>query len=528
MDLQIKKQLEDLYDKRVWEHVTLGEALDNWSKLYGERIAVVEGDTQLTYKELNSEVKHYAKGLLEKGVIKGDKVVLQLPNSIEFLILSFALFNIGAVPILALPAHRKTEIKGIIEKSEAKIYISKDKYLGFSYTDMIRDILNDLTVEMDVYILGNSEEFNSFEGLRSSDKLEVKTEIHYRDVGLLLLSGGTTGIPKLIPRRHCDYLYVAECTGKRCNMNEETVYLAALPMAHNFPLGCPGVIGTLIYGGKVVICQTTSPDEIVPLIEEEEVTITGLVPAMANMCIDFLEMEDFDISSLEVLQVGGSVLDSFMAQKIKEGFNCKLQQIFGIAEGLICCTELEDDNYSVYNTQGKPISEYDEILIVDDKGNEVSIGEYGELITRGPYTIYGYYNCDEINKVCMTEDCYFRTGDKARQLENGNYQVVGRLKELINRAGEKIMPSELEQILLTHNLISDVQVVGIPDDVLGEKIGVFILRDSEELSLNEVRTFLLDKGIAQFKLPDLIKYIESWPLTSVGKISKEKLKDLVL
>lgn len=528
MNCELKNKLEKNYDINVWKQLTVGEALDKWSEKYENNIAILENEKSLTYKELNIEVDYYANGFLENGIEKGDKVVLQFPNSTEFIIIAFALFKIGAVPIMSLPAHRKTEIKGIIELSKAKAYIAKDKYLGFSYVDMIRQIIKEDDLNIQVFIQGEKEEYKDIYALKSKNTLNEAIKIDYKEIGLLLLSGGTTGIPKLIPRRHCDYLYVAEHTGKICGLTENSIYLAALPIEHNFPLGCPGVIGTLFYGGKVVICPTTSPDEIIPLIEDENITITGLVPAMANMCIEFLEMEEYDISSLEVLQIGGSVLDAVTAEKIENGFGCKLQQIFGIAEGLICCTGLDDNNEIVYHTQGKPISIYDELLIVDENNNELPDGEYGELIIRGPYTIYGYYNLEEINKTCITKNCYFRTGDKARKLSDGNYQIIGRLKEMINRAGEKIMPSEIEQILLEYENIDEVQVVGIPDDNLGEKIGVFILNNEDRLSLNDLRMLLKEKGIAHFKLPDLVKYVDTWPLTSVGKISKNSLRKLVL
>ncbi|MBF1276292.1 MAG: AMP-binding protein, partial [Parvimonas micra] len=143
----------------------------------------------------------------------------------------------------------------------------------------------------------------------------------------------------------------------------------------------------------------------------------------------------------------------------------------------------------------------------------------------GPYTIYGYYNLSEVNEICMTEDCYFRTGDKARKLKDGNYQIVGRIKEIINRAGEKITPSELEEILLTHEHINSVQVVGIPDCLQGEAIAVFILNGNKELTLEEVRKFLISNNVADFKLPDKVKYIDAWPLTALGKIDRNKLKE---
>lgn len=377
-------------------------------------------------------------------------------------------------------------------------------------------------------IVGDSEEFLNF-NLLSRKKCKViveKGDNDYKKMGLLLLSGGTTGIPKLIPRRHCDYLYVAKELGKKCRLSEETVYLAALPMSHNFPLGCPGIIGTFMYGGRVELCDFTSPDEIISAVEERKVTITGLVPTMANLCVDFLMVSDSDISSLEVIQVGGSVLDSLSAERIEKTFGCKLQQIFGIAEGLICCTDLSDKKEIIYNSQGKPISDKDEVLIVDEKGEEVANEEYGELICRGPYTIYGYYNSEEINKKCINDKCYFMTGDKAKKLGDGNYKIVGRIKEMINRAGEKILPLELEKILIEHEYISDVQVVGVPDKILGEKIAVFLVDNKKIMTLKDVKEFLREKGVADFKLPDLVKYVDSWPLTSVGKIDRNKLKEL--
>lgn len=528
MNIKIKEKLEDFYDKEVWNHLSLGDFLTKVSEKYGEKIAIVEEDNKYSYKDIEIISKKYAKGFLREGFKRGDKIVLQLPNSAELIFVIFALFKIGVVPIMSLPAHRKTEISGIIELSEAKAYIAKDRYLGFSYVNMIREIIGENNLDIKVFIQGDNEEFRQLTEMKEDEPIEDNESVDYKELGLLLLSGGTTGIPKLIPRRHCDYLYVAEYSGLRCGLNEESIYLAALPMSHNFPLGCPGIMGTLFYGGKIVICPTTSPDEIIPLIEEERVTITGLVPAMANMCIEFLEMDEYDISSLKLIQIGGSVLDHITAKKIERGFSCKLQQIFGIAEGLISTTSLDDDSETIYNTQGKPISEYDEALIVDEEGKELPVEEYGELIVRGPYTIYGYYNLDEINKTCITEDCYFKTGDKARKLKDGNFQIVGRLKEMINRAGEKITPTELEEILLTHDKIEEVQVVGIPDQILGEKIGVFVLAGDNEITLNEIRTFLKEHGVAHFKLPDLVKKVDAWPLTSVGKISKETLRKSAL
>ncbi len=527
MDIQIKNQLEKYYKQNIWDPISLGEALTLWSEKYKDAVALTEDGESMTYQELESEANKLAQGFNKHGFNKGDVIVLQIPNSIEFVVVSFALFKLGVIPVMALPAHRKIEIKGIIEKTQAKGYIIKDQYLGFDYKAMAREIVSELGNPIEVIVIGLNEEFTALTALQSEEEFSEKVDVDYTEVGLYLLSGGTTGIPKLIPRRHTDYLYVARESGKRCGLNAGTVYLATLPIAHNFPLCCPGILGTLTVGGRVVICKVTSPDEIIPLIEEEEVTVTALVPALAGMCVEFLEEDDnYDLSSLEVVQVGGSVLESYLAQKIEETFGCTLQQVFGIAEGLICCTELDASDDIRYKTQGSPISPYDEVLIIDENEQEVPTGEAGGLIVRGPYTIYGYYNLEEVNKVCISETCYFKTGDKARKLENGNYQIMGRIKETINRAGEKITPSEIEELLLRHELIEGVQVIGIEDKLLGERICAFILGTEERLTLNDIRNYLIQKQVATFKLPDQVIYVDCWPLTSVGKINRNSLRAL--
>lgn len=230
-------------------------------------------------------------------------------------------------------------------------------------------------------------------------------EVDSYSTAVLLLSGGTTGVPKLIPRTHTDYMYNARMSAKRCQLDENSVYLAALPVAHNFPLCCPGLLGTLDAGGKVVLAPTTSPDDILTAITEEKVTITALVPAMVTVCMEMLEYdEDYDISSLKILQVGGAMLEDSLADKIIEEWPCTLMQVFGTAEGLLSFTSLDDDPAIIARCQGTPVSPADEVKIVDEKDEEVPIGVFGELLSRGPYTIDGYYMAEEANKTSFTDD----------------------------------------------------------------------------------------------------------------------------
>lgn len=524
MNSKIKEELIRFYDENVWEPLTVGEHLRIWSERYANKIAIVDGDEEVTYRQFIEEVNCYANGFLSHGFRKGDKVLFQLPNSKEFITILFAMMSIGVIPVVILMGHRFSEIKGVLNETSAKAYIGMNRYLGFSYEDMITDVIENTKKELQVYLVGETSKYKKLDILKQNKEIRTREKLDYRETAILLLSGGTTGFPKLIPNRHCEFIYLAKKLSEATDMDENTVYLTALPMSHKFALCCPGMIGTLSKGGKVVICRVSSPDEIIPLVEERKVSIMALVPTLANMCVEYLKNDDTNISSLKYLQIGGSVLDANLAKKIQDGFNCKLLQLYGMTESVITCSRVWDNDYDRLNTQGKKLSEFDETYIIDENGKEVADGEYGELIVRGPYTILEYYGLSEQNIAQFTEEGFLKTGDRTAKLKGGNYKIVGRVVEMINRAGEKIIPSELENVLLTNENIREVQVVGIPDEAFGEKIGVFILKEDITLTLREIRKYLEEKGIASFKLPDELIYVDRWPLTNVGKVDKNKLK----
>ncbi len=471
--MSYKKDMSKYEHLEGWERCGFGEQLDKWAEKYGERTAVTDSEDEISYMELKQKADCLAAAFLRKGILKGDKVLVQLPNRISFVIVFFALSKIGAVPIMMLPAHREAELEGIIELAKPAAYIVVEK-----------------------------------------------------ETAVLLLSGGTTGVPKLIPRTHTDYMYNARMSAKRCRLDSSDVYLASLPVAHNFPLCCPGLLGTLDVGGKVVLASATSPDDILDAITEEGVTITALVPAMVTVCMEMLEWdENYDISSLRILQVGGAMLEDSLADKIIEEWPCKLMQVFGTAEGLLSFTSPEDEGSLIARCQGTPVSPADEVKIVDEEDKAVPEGVFGELLSRGPYTIDGYYMAEEANKKSFTPDGFYRTGDKAMWTKDGRLRLGGRIKEQINRAGEKIMPSEIEAYLCRHSKIKEAAVVGVPDETLGNRICAFLVTDDEAgIDLQEIHRFLREIGIAAYKMPDQIERVETWPLTSVGKIDKKALE----
>jgi len=518
-----KKDLTKYEALENWEHIALGDWLHHCAEKYAGRIAVADSEQEISYEELDEKVNMLAGAFSKIGIQKEDKVIVQLPNRISFVTTFFALIRLGAVPILALPAHRDAELEGIMTVAQAKAYIVAERYLGYEYLGMAKQLKETFSCLETVIVDGDNGGDYLLKNLKGEGKEWDPVEGY--QTAVLLLSGGTTGVPKLIPRSHADYLYNGRMSAKRCNMTKDSVYLAALPVAHNFPLCCPGLIGTLDAGGKVVLSKTTSPDEILSLITEEKVSIMALVPSMVSMCMEMLEWDDsFDLSSLKILQVGGALLEDTLADRIIETWSCKLMQVFGTAEGLLCFTSLEDPDEIVARCQGTPISPADEVKIVDEKDEEVERGEFGELLSRGPYTIDGYYHAKEANEKSFTADGFYRTGDRAMWTKEGNIRMGGRLKEQINRAGEKITPAEVEAYLCQHSEIREAAVVGVPDEILGNRSCAFLqLNEGCELSHSDVYQFLKEKGMAEYKIPDQVECIEIWPLTSVGKIDKKAL-----
>ncbi|PKK16207.1 AMP-binding protein [Thermomonospora sp. CIF 1] len=483
-----------------------------------DRVALVAKDERLTYAELERRIDRTAAGLHRLGIRRGDRVVLQLPNTASFVIVFLALMRLGAPPVLALPAHRHSEIGYLCELAEAKAYIIPDRHAGYDYRELARSLGGVEHVIVD----GEAAEFTPLAEL-DADPIPLERP-DPADVGLFLLSGGTTGLPKLIPRTHRDYVYNLTASAEVCGFTSGTVYLVVLPAAHNFALACPGLLGTLSVGGTVVLAPSGSPDAAFPLIERERATVCAVVPPIALLWLDAATWSEEDLSSLQLLQVGGAKLATEPASKIPGVLGCKLQQVFGMAEGLLNYTRLDDPPELIETTQGRPLSPADEIRVVDpDTGEDVPEGEVGELLTRGPYTLRGYYKAPEHNARSFTADGFYRTGDLVRRLPSGHLVVEGRHKDQINRGGEKIAAEELEGHLIAHPAVHDAAVVGVPDPVMGERTCAFLVARGTPPTLREVKEFLRDRGVADYKWPDRIEVVDAFPRTPVGKISKKAL-----
>ncbi|MFE0337367.1 (2,3-dihydroxybenzoyl)adenylate synthase [Streptomyces sp. NPDC058955] len=513
-----------------WRGRSLRQLVADRAARHPEKIAAVDATGRLSYAELLAEADRVAAGLLDLGVARHDRVVVHLPNRIGFLTTVLALFGIGAIPVMALPGHRREEILHLVRSSDAVAYVGPDRLQGFDFRGLAREVRREAPGLRHVVIAGEAEEFTPLAELARSGAREL-APVDASDVALLLLSGGTTGVPKLIPRTHDDYAYNIEACARVVEFDEDGVYLAANPVPHNAALGCPGALGALVLGGKAVLAATPSPDHVFPLIEREGVTLTTLVPALALLWAEAALSTPVDMKGMTI-QVGSSKFGPAAAERVSDSLGCRILNVYGIGEGLITHTRPDDPLEVVFGTEGKPVCPDDEIRIVDADDRDLPAGETGELLTRGPYTIRGYFAAPEHNRRSFTPDGFYRTGDLARMTEDGDVVIEGRLKDIIHHLGEKVSAEEVEGHVLTHPLVLDTAVVGIPDDEADERVCVFVVlrggvdAEAERFTVRTVREHIRARGLASYKLPDQMVVVPDLPRTPVGKVDKKALKAL--
>lgn len=512
-----------------WQDKTLFDYLTDTVRSSPQATAVICGNRRLSYEQLSQRSAKLAQGFSALGLSKGDNVVLQMTNVAEFYECFFALLQKGIRPVLALPAHRAAEIQYFCQHTNAKAYIIDGDTEAYNFQQLALDVLDACPTIEHVVVKGEANHHPQFVSLSACYEQTVATQnadADADDIAFFQLSGGTTGTPKLIPRTHNDYAYSITASVEICEFDQSTCYLCALPAAHNFPLSSPGALGVFWAGGTVVLTQDPAPQNAFGLIARHKVTVSALVPPLALLWMGYAEHSPLDISSLSLVQVGGAKFSEAAARRLPKALNCKLQQVFGMAEGLVNYTRLDDSDDVIFTTQGRPISPLDELVVVDEQGQPVTAGEEGVLLTQGPYTIRGYYKAPEHNNCSFNAQGFYRTGDIVKITAAGNIIVTGRDKDQINRGGEKIAAEEVENQILLFNGVHDAALIAIPDDYLGERsCAVVVNKPDISIKPLEIKRFLRSRGMADYKIPDKVVFVERLPKTSVGKVNKKALRE---
>jgi 2,3-dihydroxybenzoate-AMP ligase/mycobactin salicyl-AMP ligase len=520
--------------RRWWPGITLGDMLDKSADLYPRKEALVDDRVRLTYAGLQESVNRLAIGLIDLGLEKGDTVLLQLPNWAEFVLSYFALQKIGCVPVILVSGYRQLEVSHLGRLTEAKAWIVPDAYRKIDYLSFAGEVRKEnpqLQYILSVRAHGEDSRFTTSlerlmkKGLSDIDRHRLGARRpHPTDIAHILPSGGTTGLPKGIPRTHNEYICNAEYVARIGEMSSEDIWLVTVPVGHNLGL-LIGVTGCIFMGAKLVLLDSTRPEDVCSTLQREKATFMPIVPTLLKRIVDLENLKDYDLGSLKKVSAGGEASSPELIRKTDEKIGCIYINEFGMSEGLLCRTRPDDDIETICSTVGKPCCPYDVIKILDEEGREMPPNRDGELATRGPAIFAGYLKNPDENRKSFTKDGFFRTGDQARIDESGYLKITGRIKDIIIRGGENISPAQVEGLLVSCPGIVDASVIGIPDKDLGEKVCAYVrVASGVKLTPEEIVAFMDAKGASKLLIPERFEFVDALPMTEAGKHDKKALR----
>jgi len=519
---------------RWWLGMTLGDVLNKTADVFPEKEAIVDDRMRLTYRELQEKVERFAVGLMKLGIERGDAVLLQLPNWSEFVCSYFALQRIGAVPVLLISGYKQLEVSHLAHLTEAKAWIVPEVYRKIDYTSFVPAVREkNPQLEHVISVRGErkSRAFStSLEDLMRQEPRAVdRDKLSSRrpeatDIAHIIPSGGTTGLPKGIPRTHNDYLCNVEYLHKAWEMNTQDVCLLIVPVGHNLAL--LNVVGAIFLGYKLVLLDSTKPQDLCNAIQSEKVTYMPTVPSLVKRMIELERLQDYDLNSLKKISAGGEPSPPDLIREVYRKLGCTYINEFGMSEGLLCRTKLTDDVETICNTVGKPCCPYEQVKIIDDGGRELTPNQDGELVTKGPGIFAGYLKNPEENRKSFTQEGFFRTGDQARLDGSGYLKITGRIKDIIIRGGENISPAQVEELLCSYPGVADAAVIGMPDKEMGEKVCAYVKPAAgAKIDPEGIKTFMENKGASKLLVPEKFEFVEDLPLTQAGKHDKKALRE---
>ncbi|MEJ2717689.1 MAG: AMP-binding protein [Deltaproteobacteria bacterium] len=521
--------------KGYWHNLTTGDLLDRNAEIFPDKLAFVDGKTEVTWKELRQYVNRMAIHFLRLGINYGDFVVLDLMNVVEVFYIIFGLNRIGAIPIMCLPRHRKAEVS-----YEAKHHQATGSVMPagerFDYPGMVDQFRDEIPHTKVFLTLGGEapDGWTAVEDLLEQD-VEKDHPADYLDqfkplpddIFVEHLSGGTTGIPKGIPRTYNDQICQWDHQGRTLGFTDETVPLVALPVLHNAAM--VELYGPAIFRGATsVICKSPRPEQMFQLVEKYRVTHILLIPIQMTYWQEAYEKaKDNDLSSLKVVMGAAEKVRPELVKWYLSEMGVQFVNIFGMAEGPLITTRWNNEADVQMHTVGRPIITDPEVIfrLVDDENKEVKRGEIGEMVSRGPLTFKGYFRAEEENKKAFDAEGFMHSGDLMSEREDGRLVVEGRKKDMIKRAGENVYPNVIEDRIAQMEGVAYCAVVGMPDKVLGEKLCAFVEPvEGKTLTFEDVIAYLKEVGVAVFELPERYQTVQGWPLTAINKINTRLLR----
>src|SRR5690625_913407 len=514
---------------------SVAEVLEIQARERPDHPFIIYGDRTLTYGQLDARARALAAGLHHLGIGVGDRIALDLPNWPEFVISTFAAAKLGATIVPLNPRFTHPELQFMLRHSEAAVAITVEELNGVDYLELFEGLIPTLPELQYLVTVGEEDlwyddRIYQFEDLLSSGEGRELPEVEIdpdEDVFAILYTSGTMGKPKGVELTHTNLVGTAASTVDAIELSPEDVIFGVTTIFHVFGLG-PGILGTTIAGASLVLQEQFLPDEALQLIEEHQVTVHYGVPTIFITELREQEHEQRDLSSLRVGIVAGAPIGDEVLKRLREGLCPNLQVAYSLVEtgSTVSVTRLDDPPEKQVFTVGKPIPGT-EIRVIEDDGTILPPESIGEIAVKGPGVMKGYYRQPGETARVFDEDGFLHTGDLGMIDEEGYLHVIGPRKELIIRGGFNVYPREVEDRLHAHPAVQQVAVVGLPHDVLGEIVCACVIPIEGAIITGDELKEWCRESLADYKVPDLVRFFDSFPLTGSGKIRRVELARMI-
>lgn len=530
--LTTQKMINKYTKAGFWGEENILDFLEKNCRMYNKDEYFVEGNRKITFGELKQNIDRLALNFLEMGIKKETIVGVQLHNCVEFVYVYYALSKIGAI---TLPIHtplRKKDIEDIITRFHCEYIVAPSEYRGFDFLEMYDWILSTNVRLKGVIIVGDklNKGMTSFNTL-ISDGVDNKYQKDYleqfrptsNDVNAIFLTSGTTGGKiKGVMWTLNMFTHQGRAFNESYLNSHNDIVLYMGPFTHiAFVLALNAY---MLLGTKVTTVSDMDLKKGIEMIQREKITILMAVPAQSARIMDDPRFKQTDISSLRTLISFGSACPPEVVKRVREEMKCHFNLWYATSEAGYTTTKWGLPLKTQQETVGSP-QRGTEWKIIDGRGEALPVGQQGEVCINGPVRSGGYYNDPELNKLSFDKDGWFHTGDLGVFDEDGNLHITGRIKDLIIRGGENILPAEIENEIYEHPSVESVAVISMPDPNLEERVCAYVkLRSGSTLSLDEIRNFLSEKGLAYYKLPERLEFIDVMPFNDLGKVKKFELK----
>lgn len=533
---KVSRYTNEIVDQYVkagyWTKELTVDFWDRNASLYPDEEALVDSRNRLTWLQAKQRIDRLALGLLDLGFKKDDVLLIQLYNSVELNLIRLACEKAGILLAIVPYTFRHTELESVLKQVEAKGVFISYEFRGFNYFEMFEEIRTRVQALKYILMIGDKVPDNAVSVQKMMDQdatapgkgFPEKYKFDPFEFEEIMTTSGTTGAPKCVEWTGCARLTQARQYIKKLNLTRHDVIAAFSPSTgaatECLVYRCPPQVAA-----KTVMMERFTPEGACKLIERERITVVGIVPTMMVRLLEYPGLREHDLSSLRILVSTASLLPYQVAKETEEKLGCSICQGYGsIDSGAVTMCGIDEPQEVRWQTVGRPFPG-GEVKLLNEEGSEVSLGEVGMVTIAGPTCVGGYYKDPE-----ATEQAWaggrFKMGDLGLFDTEGRLKIIGRQRDIIIRGGQNIYPKEVEDQLASNEKIAEVAIVRMPDRQMGEKACAYIvLKPRQTLTFEEMVTFLKEKRIAPFKIPERLVIVESLPLVPGGnKVDKRHLE----